>query len=276
MNNNIPSVALQNGGRLVTMEESCFPVHEIPAMLPNNNEGLMDSETGHKFIVTDEGKVISCMTNDYKLITNKSLMDTTLPIINKNGGVLQEAVVSGDKGAKTFWKFGFADTPVVTWNDENESYPTVEIWNSYDGSTEIKIMSGTFRLICSNGMTIGTVVSNQKNKHLNGNNNLDILDTLISNAIEDAVQFGNVAEELSKIKVRPNDIVKLANDIFNQNSIETYTQKVMLNKPETYWDLLNICTNMTSHSMRRDTHATRKVEQRLVPYITNLANISLN
>ena len=172
----------QNGGKMVTLEESCFPVHEIEAMLPDNNEGLRDNHTGHKFIVTDDGRVLSCMSNDYKLVTNQSLMDTTLPVIKAHGGILNEAVISGDKGAKTFWKFGFPDIPVVSWDTENESHPTVEIWNSYDGSTEIKIMSGTFRLVCSNGMTIGTVLSQSKNKHLNGNDNLNILDDLIGNA----------------------------------------------------------------------------------------------
>ena len=45
-----------------------FPVKEMPAML-----GLNDN-TGHKFIVReDTEQVLSCMSNEYKLVTNQEV-----------------------------------------------------------------------------------------------------------------------------------------------------------------------------------------------------------
>ena len=63
----------------VLLEPTLFPVKEKQALLAGMN-------TGHKFIVReDNNEVISCVTDKYKLITNKEVMDIALPILKEKG-----------------------------------------------------------------------------------------------------------------------------------------------------------------------------------------------
>ena len=67
------------------VEDTLFPVKEVPAIW--NNEVAQVAKTGYKFIVReDTGDVISCVTDDYKLVTNESLFNSTDKIANKLGG----------------------------------------------------------------------------------------------------------------------------------------------------------------------------------------------
>ena len=57
------------------LQDAMFPVKEIPAVGRHldKNVTLLDN-TGYKFIVReDNNKVLSCMTNDYKLVKNETL-----------------------------------------------------------------------------------------------------------------------------------------------------------------------------------------------------------
>ena len=66
------------------IEASTFEVTEVPIKY----EGLVNAED-YKFIVnTKTCKVISCMTKDYRLVSNQEVIDKSLPHIEKRGGVL--------------------------------------------------------------------------------------------------------------------------------------------------------------------------------------------
>ena len=79
------------------IEQTLFPVKEVPAICnqPLNDEEVIPS--GYKFIVReDTNKVLSCMTNDYKLVDNKRIIDTATPILKQHKAELKEAVSLGD------------------------------------------------------------------------------------------------------------------------------------------------------------------------------------
>ena len=60
------------------LEESLFPVIEEPAIMGKGFN--YNDKTGHKFIIReDTGKVLSCMTNEYKLVTNEDCLLYTSP-----------------------------------------------------------------------------------------------------------------------------------------------------------------------------------------------------
>ena len=44
--------------------------------------------------------------------------------------------------------------------------PEIIIKNSYDGTSQVHILSGAFRLVCSNGMIIGTTIDKYNTKFL--------------------------------------------------------------------------------------------------------------
>ena len=70
------------------IEQTLFPVTEVPAIqYPSPSDELNQEEyknTGYKFIVReDTGKVLSCMTDDYKLVDNREIIKTAEPILKQ-------------------------------------------------------------------------------------------------------------------------------------------------------------------------------------------------
>ena len=72
-----------------TLESMMFPVKEVSAIWTDKDNGnVLNRNTGHKFIVReDTGKVLSCMTDDYKVVTNEKIINFTEPIVKKRGGL---------------------------------------------------------------------------------------------------------------------------------------------------------------------------------------------
>ena len=60
---------------IIAMEETLFPVKEVPAtfMKAEGKKRTLVSGTGHKFIIReDTGDILSCMTDEYRVVDNKS------------------------------------------------------------------------------------------------------------------------------------------------------------------------------------------------------------
>jgi len=153
------------------LQEANFPVVEVPAVgIPNDGKEI--DSTGYKFIVReDTGTILSCMTDDYRLVKNETIMNYADPVIKKNKGVLKEVRLFGN-GAKTTMKWQFPDHKVHVGPRDDIS-PEIIIRNSYDGTVGVNLLAGAFRLICTNGMVIGVVLDNYKNKHSVYNIELD-------------------------------------------------------------------------------------------------------
>ena len=76
------------------IEQTLFPVTETPAVFPDDPSGY--KSTGYKFIVReDTGKVLSCMSNDYKLVNNKDIIDVALPVLKKHNAQLKDNIQHG-------------------------------------------------------------------------------------------------------------------------------------------------------------------------------------
>ena len=254
------------------IEQTLFPVKEVPAYFEhttNNNKLSKELETGHKFIVReDTNKVLSCMTNDYKLVDNKQIIDTATPILKQHKAELKEAVSLGD-GQKTVWKWIIPDVKMQVAKDDFMN-PEIIIKNSYDGSMQVHILSGAFRLVCSNGMIIGNVINKHNYRHNINSLNIDNLDESIENTI---IQARKVAEEFPMLKdkkLRQKHIVELIK-LFPSTMSEFITQYLIANKPKDYWDLFNCATYLTSHKMNRKYNTTHRLESQIYPNVTKWA-----
>tara|TARA_R110000787_G_scaffold69241_1_gene154288 strand:+ start:181 stop:543 length:363 start_codon:yes stop_codon:yes gene_type:complete len=117
------------------IESTLFPVKEVPVMYDIAGKDK-SQPAGYKLIVReDNNKILSCMTNDYKVVTNKQIVDVATPILAKHKAVLKEAVSLAD-GQKTVWKWVIPDKKIkIAKNDELN--PEIIIKNSYDGSLQV-------------------------------------------------------------------------------------------------------------------------------------------
>jgi len=94
------------------IQDIMFPVKQIPAKLGNKKD------TGYKFIVReDTGQILSCMTDNYKLIDNSMIVEKSDNIISKQGGTIKE-VQSFGRGARSIVKYEFDKHKITISNGD--------------------------------------------------------------------------------------------------------------------------------------------------------------
>jgi len=258
------------------MKETLFPVMEIPANFTLSKEtnkvsGYLPDNTGWKFIVRkDKGDVISCVTDKYKMVTNQQVIDAASPVLKEIGAVLTEEK-SFANGARSTWTWKVPDIKVKI---DNKDYvnPTLTLRNSYDGSVQLHILAGAFRLVCSNGLVIGTTISNKVNKHSIYNLNLNKIEESVKDTV-DSIQtvFKNDFPTLINTKITPKHVHNLIR-MFPDFTMDSLTQYILGHNPITFWDLLNAATWVSTHAMKRDYETTHKLETRIYPSITKWAS----
>ena len=253
------------------IESTLFPVVEVPAIgSPTEVDTKEIDDTGYKFIVrTDTNAVLGCVTDEYRMVTNQQVLDAALPILESHNAELKEAISFGD-GERTTWKWIIPDVQVKVKEGDYVT-PEIIIRNSYDSSLQVHVLAGAFRLVCSNGLVIGTVISKHNHKHSIYNTHLDKLDEAIEGTVRTTTDiFGKDFPILCDTKVREKHIVKMI-ELFPSTMSEFIVQYMIANRPDTYWDLLNVGTYIATHKMRRANHATHKLENSVYPSISKWA-----
>ena len=234
------------------INEALFPVVEVPAIgkFPKNANYTEETtkETGYKFIMReDTGEILSCMTNEYQLVTNQQLYDASIDTLKKVGAVEREVKVLAD-GKRSIMRYVIPNVKVkVSKNDVVN--PEIMLKNSYDGSWEIGIQAGAYRLVCSNGMVIGVVLSKKSNKHSIYNPRISELPELIAETIETTANvFKDDFALMLDTKVNKDHVQKLI-EMIPSNVMEPFIQYLISHSPDNYWDLINAATWVNTHHM---------------------------
>ena len=251
-----------------TLKDTLFPVVEVPAVgIPQtvSDEAQFGQEidsTGYKFIVReDTGQVLSCMTDEYKLITNRQVFNYANPMIRKSGGVIKEVAVFSD-GARSTVKWHFPNEKVSVRKGDMMT-PEIIIRNSYDGTIGLNILAGAFRIVCTNGMVIGVIAQNYKNKHSVYNVSLDDIEPVIDETIKKTkIIFKDEFPILIDNDIKERHIVKFI-ELFPLQANQVVTQRLIVDRPKTFWDLFNVGTNVLTHHMSRNSESTHTLENSL-------------
>ena len=253
------------------LQEAMFPVKEIPAIWADQDNGnILNKNTGHKFIVReDTGQVLSCMTDNYKLVKNETIINYAQPIIEKNGGELKEVNLLNN-GAKVHMSWHFPKQ-VVNIGKNDDLTPEIVIRNSYNGTVGVNIIAGAFRLVCTNGMIIGIIAKKYMNKHIKSNVSLDDLEGIIIETMENTkVIFKEEFPLLQETNFKDRHLISFLK-LFPMQANEVVTQSLIANRPKTFWDLFNVGTNVLTHHMNRSSESTHSIENLLYPSIRNWA-----
>ena len=250
--------------------DTLFPVIEVPAVgIPNKVNSKEIDSTGYKFIVReDTGDVLSCMTNEYRMVKNKEIIDIAAPILKQHDAELIAAITLGE-GQKTVWKWRIPGYTIKI-SDGDLLNPEIIIKNSYDGSLQVHILAGAFRIVCSNGLIIGVTLGQKNYRHSVNNVHLDKLEEAIQGTISHTIEVGKEFEILADTKLNERDIIKLV-ELFPSQMSEFLVQYLIANKPSTYWDLLNTSTYLSTHKMKREYQSTHKLETEIYPNIKKWA-----
>ena len=212
------------------------------------------------------------MTNDYKLVTNETVLKYASPIIEKSGGKVKE-VKSLNNGAKSIMTWNFPKEKVNIGKNDDLT-PEIIIKNSYDGTVGLNILAGAFRLICSNGLVIGIIAENYKNKHSVYNVALDDIESVIKRTVDKTkLIFKDEFPVLKDNKISEKNIINFIK-MFPLQANEIITQRLIADRPKTFWDLFNVGTNVLTHNMNRNAESTHNIESRLYNTIKKWAKQS--
>ena len=249
------------------INSTMFKVTEVPIEI----DGVVNADD-YKFIVReDTSEVVSCVTNKYKLVTNEEIINKSMPILEQYDAKLQECKTFAN-GARTQWTFNLPSNE-LTVVDNDIVNPQIIIKNSYDGSTQVSILGGIFRLVCSNGTVIGDIYGKHNSRHTIWNPSIS--NGWISNRLKKTCSAidKHLTGDLSLLrdtKIVNKDIPKVIKQLPEKGVLEI-VKYLSNDKPETYWDLLNAATFVFTHHLNRDNETTHNNEARVYNQVLNMA-----
>jgi len=267
---------MANFQKSVSLGDTLYPVREVSAvgMDVHGSDGEFElvGDTGYKLILNENtGKVVSCMTDNYKLVSNAEVMKEIEPIMNKSKATFKEAQMFGENKARTKWTWIYPNIKVKVGKDDILN-PEITVQNSYDGSWELSFLAGAFRILCANGLTIGTILDAKRNRHSIYNSDLMKIGDMISDTVNKVESvFVDEFGQLVDTKAKKSDIAKVVREL-PQQAVEPFVRYLQREKINNYWDLLNAFTWVTSHALNRKHEATNKLEKKVYPLIRKMAH----
>ncbi len=154
-------------------------------------------------------------------------------------------VRSFNQGARIRAEFKLPIPPIrLGKNDVSEL--TLVLRNSYDRCWSFSALLGAFRLVCENGMMIGTQFAGIKGKHVGTMDDVSMLASL-EHMIGQAPRLKEVWEEWSDTRITQVGAHALLVDQFP----EKYLRPVLDSKfPKSKWELYNQLTAFATHETR--------------------------
>uniref|UniRef100_A0A6M3MED0 DUF932 domain-containing protein n=1 Tax=viral metagenome TaxID=1070528 RepID=A0A6M3MED0_9ZZZZ len=218
----------------------------------------------HKAIVNPESKEIYAIaSNQYKIVKHEEILETVEHAIAENPeyGNYESSVWLSDNGAKMHANLRFSDIKFPVSKSKGDLVnPTIDIFNSYDGSWSLKVVFGAFRLVCSNGLTVGETFMMYKRKHFSEGIDQERIKQMLMGSLEQfsfqtelwkswadrittSQEYENVMEALpisEKDREAIGEEVEVSSDI-RMDAIKTKTL--------TFWLFYNILCQYLTHKV---------------------------
>lgn len=270
-------------------EDALFDVREVPIerpfFAPNgkveyNTIGAKaffgnddNQKSKFKMIVRhDTMEPISVMSKDYRLISNRELLESALPLIDTYGGVIPSPNNKADievnrvfGNARSQFAFDFPEYKINIGDDI--VHPRITLINSYDGTKRVGFRYGAYRLVCSNGLTIGKS-STETYMHIGKDTPLDNIEGIIQRVftnMNDMIKGG--FQPMTERRMLATDINKFVAHFPKQFQDEVAAQLTNTNA----WEVYNAGTYVLSHSMDRSKEAVHNLEREIYRFVMSKA-----
>jgi len=128
----------------------------------------------------------------------------------------------------------------------------LNVINSYDGSTNLRINMGGYRIVCANGMVVGTDVSNYVARHTSGFN-VDEVKTRVAASVENFIRMGDQWRLWAKTECTDAKAVVLITEFARgSTAMNTKLFDIWLeeskNLGKTMWAFFNALTYWSTHA----------------------------
>ena len=206
--------------------------------------GVMNVETG---------KLLGMRSDKYRFVPHEVGLNFVEEMVIKHAAVLGDYDVNvalHNEGQRMKATFRFVDAKYEVRKDDTVN-PTVEYWNSYDGSWAEKLTFGAYRLVCKNGLLVGEKFATTRAIHVGERPEDFLLD--IDKAVLNFEKQADLWKAWSDTVAKKKDIegVLVAFPDATQEKIIAAIEA--LGKPEsavTIWELYNVLTQISTHETK--------------------------
>lgn len=154
-----------------------FPVELQPIFLTDQKV----IEKKKAVVRTDTNEALGIVSDDYGLVKHATVIDSFREAGKQYG--VEEKITLARNGAQLFYQMIFPKIEMEV--SEGDIVRMMMIAkNSYNGMNSLQVIFGAFRLVCSNGMILGTQFISFNYKHIGNVGGMN--DALITNQYQDA------------------------------------------------------------------------------------------
>jgi hypothetical protein len=231
------------------------PLHfESPHIYGTSSYTDFGSVKDFKAIVNpDNEKIISVVGSGYQLVQNADIFpqyDEAIYMSDLNTTGMTRKISTSHGGGRTKVEYTFPEHR-LSIREGDEIDLTLTVLNSYDTSWKFNSILGAFRLLCANGMIIGTAFQQYAHKHTL---NLDIhraikelalsLDNFEANA-ENWKQYPHVSVSAFDVNRVFNSLAKGSKSL--RVALDESHKSYVIRLGDNLWALFNTLTHWSTH-----------------------------
>jgi len=152
---------------------------------------------------------VGVVSRQYQLIQHRDVLDHVLKATQKaNMDVrkIQTTLSMTEYGERMALSIEFPENLRIDPGDGNDIALQLWCFNSVDGSSRLRMLLGWFRLVCSNGMVLGTVDTEYQKRHRVAEMKPDDVHSLITRAVSMAQYDGDIFKRWINTPVKPEAI----------------------------------------------------------------------
>ena len=268
-------------------DNAYFEVMECPVYAQRTDAGnfmdMFKPAATHKALIRkDNNEVLGIHSKAYKKLDNGIAYPLVEEAIRESGlawdGMSVKTEMDGG-GRRTLRTYTFPEHRIEIAEGDVTNLQ-IRVPNSYDGSWAFGIMLGGYRLVCSNGLVVGTSLARVKRKHTV---NLDIHELVAQ--LQQAAKMYAGNEQLWRTWARTTITDNQAETILKElaGTSERGFQELQLSwwheralTGSTAWSLYQVLTAWSTHTQARKNHATGLIQReervrRILPQLEELA-----
>lgn len=236
-----------------------FPVTLQPIFLSNGKP----IEKRQAVVRTDTMDTLGIVSDDYGLVKHSSVIDSFREAGRKFK--VEEKISLAKNGAYLFYQMQFPKVEAEVRKGDFIRMMMIAK-NSYNGTNALQVIFGAFRLVCLNGMIIGTHFMQFSFRHVGSLGNIDnkfIMDQYKDTYSNYIKLFGEKTPQISAMARKPlhrvshlykPEVVKLPEYLLNEARFK-YDHE----KDKTVWGYYNSLTYAVTHKMRKE-NADRSIK----------------
>lgn len=153
-------------GKLVeaSLEPACRGIN-TPGPGPNTPGNFGFEETRFKLVIDELDNPIAAVTDQYTLVKNRELI-AAVDLVADELGITLEPQSGIYHNGHSRYEIGTPDMEFKATGDPSFTTGRIIVENDYRGNGGIRLMTGWFRLICSNGLIVGKIASESNTRHV--------------------------------------------------------------------------------------------------------------